>query len=154
MSEHDEHPPAEGAVPVSRESGEPPADPAARPAPPVSGGPPPRGETLEYGAAPRESRFRRWSGNGAVRAGALAIVAGLVGGLVGGGIVAAFDGGDGHDDRSGPVRIQRQLPGGAPGFRGPRYWGQQGPNGRGFPNRRIPQPATPATPTPSPKTSG
>ena len=75
-------------------------------------------------------------------------MAGLVGGLVGGGIVAAFSDDGGHD-RSGPVRFQRQVPGGAPGFRGPRYWGQV-PNGRGFQNRRLPQqqPTAPAAPTP------
>jgi hypothetical protein len=82
-------------------------------------------------------------------------VAGLVGGLVGGGIVAAFSDDGGHE-RSGPVRFERQMPGGAPGFRGPRYWGEL-PNGRGFPDRgfpdrRFPQPTTPVTPTP--KASG
>jgi hypothetical protein len=144
MAEHEE--PAEGAVPASHEASEPP--PAARPA--ASEGPPPRAETLDYGAPPRDSRFRRWSAHGSVRVGAVAIVAGLVGGLVGGGIVAAFSDGGGHD-RSGPVRFKREMPGGAPGFRGPRYWGQL-PNGRGFPDPRLPQPTMPGTPTP--KASG
>lgn len=149
MAEHDEHPPVEGAVPASHEASEPPpADPAPRPA--ASEGPPPHAETLNYGAPPRDSRYRRWAANGSVRVGAVAIVAGLVGGLVGGGIVAAFSDGGGHD-RSGPVRFQREMPGGGPGFRGPRYWGQF-PNGRGFPDRGLPQPTTPGTPTP--KASG
>jgi hypothetical protein len=86
--------------------------------------------------------------------GALAIVAGLVGGLVGGGIVAAFND-DGHD-RKGPVFFQRGMQRGGPGFRVPRYQGQQ-PNRMPQFRRGIPQPnqpAQPATPTPSPTTSG
>jgi hypothetical protein len=80
--------------------------------------------------------------------GALAIVAGLVGGLVGGGIVAAFSG-DGHD-RAVPVRFER----GAPGFRAPRYWEQ--PNRVPQFRRGIPQPAQPAPPTsaPAPQPTG
>jgi hypothetical protein len=115
--------------------------------------PPQQTERLESHPAPRPSRWRRWSSNGSVRAGGLTLVAGLVGGLVGGGVVALAD--HGHDDRTGPVRISRGADG--PGFRGPGRW--YPPYGGYAPNRRIPlpnrpdlpnQPPTPApTPTPS-----
>ena len=179
MAENEEHP-AEGAAPAPRGPGETPAAetpagaaPAAE-APPAAGPPPaahshegapppppPPGGTAPYAtpAPAGPGRFRRWSANAGVRMGALAIVAGLVGGLVGGGIVAAFNG-DGHD-HEGPVLFQREMRG-APGFRAPGYWGQQ-PNrvpqfGRGLPQPNQPdqpvQPPTPVPPTPSPKSSG
>jgi hypothetical protein len=85
--------------------------------------------------------------------GVVAIVAGLIGGLVGGGVVAAFSD-DGHD-RPGPARFERGVP---PGFRG--YYGRR-PNGRWAPpNRRnMPWPGRPGAsgrpaPEPSPKTTG
>jgi hypothetical protein len=154
MAEHDEHPPAEGARP----SAETPAaaEPATRPA--ASEGPPPPAETITRGSSARGDRFRRWSRNGAVRLGATAIVAGLIGGLVGGGIVAAFSDDGGHDRYGGPVMFQRNMPGGPPGFRAPRYWGQppygrSGPNGRRLPQQQPTPPAQP-TPVPSPKATG
>lgn len=140
MSEHSEHP-AEGSTPP----GEPvhPASPA-----------PAEGDVI--GTAPHASaaerppsRFRRWSANASVRMGAVAIVAGLVGGLVGGGIVAAFSD-DGHD-RVQPMRFERGMPRGGPGFRVPPYYG--GPYGRWMP-RQQGQPAIPPTPAPSPKATG
>ncbi|GAB2862590.1 hypothetical protein GCM10027176_75620 [Actinoallomurus bryophytorum] len=161
MAEHEEHP-AEGTPrgPDETPAGEappaagPPAAHAHEGAPP----PPPPGGTTPYAtAAPAQpGRFRRWSAHAGVRMGAVAVVAGLVGGLVGGGIVAAFS--DGGHDHSGPAVFQRQMRG-APGFRAPGYWGQQ-PNRmpqfrRGMPQPNQPvQPATPVPPTPSPKSSG
>jgi hypothetical protein len=164
MAEHDEHPPAGGAVPASRGSGEaePPAaeaDPATRPA--ASESPPPHAETLDQGAPPRgggwSGRARRWSGSGAVRLGAVAIAAGLVGGLVGGGIVAAFSDDDGPD-RAVPMRFERHMQRGGPGWGGPRYWGGQPPYGWMDP-RGVPQPGRPGVPVqpapvPSPTASG
>jgi hypothetical protein len=96
---------------------------------------------------PRPSRWRRWSSNGTVRAGGLTLVAGLVGGLVGGGIVAAFD--DDHgDERSGPVRFDRSMHG-VPGFRAPHGWAP--PDGGGFgPHHRMPMRDWPGAPVPTP----
>jgi hypothetical protein len=168
MAEHEEHP-AEGTPrgPDETPAGEaPPAAgaPAAHPhegAPPP---PPPPGGTAPYAttapappAPAPPGRFSRWSANAGVRMGAVAIVAGLVGGLVGGGIVAAFNG-DGHD-HAVPVRFAPGMQRGGPGFGAPGYWGQQ-PNRvpqfrRGIPQPNQPvQPATPVPPTPSPKSSG
>lgn len=165
MAEHEEQP-AEGATP--RGPGDTPA--AAGEAPPAAGQPaaqhegapppppPPPGGTATY-AAPAPAgpgRFRRWSANAGVRMGTVAVVAGLVGGLVGGGIVAAFS--DHGHDRKSPVFFQRDMRG-APGFRAPGFRGQQ-PNRipqfrRGIPQPNQPvQPATPVPPTPSPKASG
>ncbi|WP_329239313.1 hypothetical protein OG417_37410 [Actinoallomurus sp. NBC_01490] len=155
------------AAPAGGGQAPPPPDRPVAPAPPGPGAPPPQGgaqtDFLESGRTappyvegaappPGPGRWRRWSSNGSVRAGALTLVAGLVGGLVGGGIVAAFDDDHGHD-RSVQVRFG---PGGIMG-RGyghaPRDWAP--PNGWG-PNRRVPQPGQPATPAPvpSPKSSG
>jgi hypothetical protein len=162
MAEHDEHSPAEGAAAASRGPSDEPAagaDPAARPAASEGAAPPPA-EMLDHGAPPRGDRWsgraRRWSASGPVRLGAVALVAGLVGGLVGGGIVAAFSDDGGHD-RYGPVRFERNMPRGGPGFGGPRYWGRP-PDGRLNP-REMPQPGQPGvpaqpTPIPSPKATG
>jgi hypothetical protein len=153
MSEHSERP-AEGTPPPG-ERGTPPSE--ARTAPP----PPPSGEGDVIGTAPAAagpytpagerppSRFRRWSANASVRTGAVALVAGLVGGLAGGGIVAAFSGDD--HDHVRPVRVERGMPRGGPGFHGPRHWGPGGPQFRQF--RQPAQPPQPA-PTPSPRTTG
>jgi hypothetical protein len=162
MAEHND-PPEEGATPASHGPGdppapEPPAGPGDRSAVHAHEGAIPQGETLDQGP-PRTGRWsgrvRRWSGNGSVRMGAVTLVAGLIGGLVGGGIVAAFNGG-GHDERTVPVRVERGMPGG-PGFRGPRYYYEQPPYGWMGPNRPVyPRPAVPPTPapTPSPKSTG
>ena len=164
MAENEERP-AENTAP--RGPGDTPA--AAGEAPPAAGQPaahphegapppPPGGTAPSATPAPAEpGRFRRWSANAGVRMGAVAIVAGLVGGLVGGGIVAAFSD-DGHD-HTGPVFFQRGMQRGAPGFLVPRYRGRQPDRvpqfRRGIPQPNQPvQPATPVPPTPSPKTSG
>jgi hypothetical protein len=142
MSEHSEHP-AEGTPPPGERTS--PAHPA-----------PAEGDvigTAPHGPAPARppSRFRHWSANASVRMGAVAVVAGLIGGLVGGGIVAAFSD-DGHD-RVKPMRFERGGPRGGPGFRVPPYY--WGPYGRMVPPRQV-QPTTPPTtaPTPSPKATG
>jgi hypothetical protein len=70
----------------------------------------------------------------------------LVGGLAGGGIVAAFSD-DGHD-HARPVRFERDMPRGFPGFRGPHHRAPRGP--AHAPYREPPQPA----PTPTPKATG
>jgi hypothetical protein len=141
MSEHSEHP-ADGAPPPGEQTSQPP---------------PATGEGDVIGTAPHASaperppsRYRRWSANAGVRMGAVAIVAGLVGGLVGGGIVAAFSG-DGHD-RVQPVRFERGMPRGGPGFGGPRYLIPRGQ----WQRRDRPQtpPTPPAPVTPSPRVSG
>jgi hypothetical protein len=160
MAEHEEHP-AEGTTPERGEEA-PPAPaaeqpPAAAAHPHEGATPPPAGTTPYATAAPAPAapgRFRRWSANAGLRMGAVAVVAGLVGGLVGGGIVAAFSD-DGHD-RSGPVRLMPGMQRGGPNFRVPRYYGQQ-PNRMPQFRRGVPQPgqpATPAPPAPSPKSSG
>lgn len=153
MAEHDEHPPEQGAAPrtpADRPVAEPPHTEPSHAEPPHAE--PPHAETLAYGPPPREGRVRRWARNGSVRMGAVTLVAGLVGGLVGGGIVAAFSD-DGHDG-GGPVRFDRRLPRGGPEF-GRRYWG---PPGGGFQGRRFPQQPPPQqpppTPVPSPKATG
>lgn len=97
------------------------------------------------GPEPSPSRFRRWSANASVRTGTVAVVAGLVGGLVGGGVVAAFSD-DGHVR---PVRFEREMPRGGPGFRMPPYYRR--PFGRRMPPRQG-RPQTPPAPTPSPTT--
>jgi hypothetical protein len=162
MAEHEEHP-AEGTtprgpgdIPAAGEAPPAPAQPAAHPH--EGAPPPPPGGTAPYAtpAPAQPGRFRRWSANAGVRMGAVAVVAGLVGGLVGGGIVAAFDD-DGHDH--GPVVFQRKMMRGGPNFRAPRNWGQQPGRvpqfRRGIPQPNQPvQPATPVPPTPSPKASG
>ncbi|MDN3352349.1 hypothetical protein [Actinomadura sp. DC4] len=153
MAEHDEQPPAESGAPASH-GGTPEPTPATRETTP------PQRETIEHGAPPREDRgpgrFRRLSASGTARVGAVAIAAGLIGGLVGGGVVALFDHDGGHD-RSGPVRFQRGFPQGAPGFRGGPYsqfrQGQQGRPGRGLPPQQLNPPTMP-TPAPSPTASG
>lgn len=155
------------AAPAGGGQAPPPPDPPVAPAPPGPGAPPPQGgaqaEFLESGRTPPPyvegaapppsgpSRWRRWSSNGSVRAGALTLVAGLIGGLVGGGIVAAFN----HDH--GPdrlVQVRRFGPGEmGRGFgQGPRDWAP--PNGGWGQNRRVPQPNQPGAPVPSPKSSG
>jgi hypothetical protein len=153
MSEHSEHP-AEGTPPSGERTGPQPDERTGPPSPPpaegdVIGTAPsaggPYGPYAPVGERP-PSRFRRWSANGSVRMGAVAVVGGLVGGLVGGGIVAAFSD-DGHDHVQ-PVRFERGMPPGAPGFRGPRYWMPRDPR-----NQPYELPAPPA-PTPSPKATG
>jgi hypothetical protein len=91
-------------------------------------------------------RMRRWATSGAGQIGIAALVAGVIGGLIGGGIVAAFT----HDDHDGPrqVRIERAVPfgGNGPGMR-QRYWGRPPGNGWIRPDRPG-MPTTPPTPTP------
>ena len=152
MSEHSEHP-AEGAPPPAPGT-QPPAA-STQPSAPGTQPPAPEGDVIgtappAYAGERPPSRWRRWSANAGVRMEAVAIVAGLIGGLVGGGIVAAFD--DDGGDHVMPMRVERGVPYGGPGFRGPRYWMPYGgPPGRQNPPNR--QPAQPV-PTPSPKTTG
>ncbi|MGI5230723.1 hypothetical protein [Actinoallomurus sp. CA-142502] len=175
MAEQDERDPREGATPAGESPAarpEPPAPPAGggqTPPPPGPGAPPPHGgaqaEFLESGrtappyvegaAPPRESRWHRWSSNGTARAGALTLVAGLIGGLVGGGIVAAFNDDHGSDHTVRLIqRDGRDFGFGRRGFVPPNGgWGQY---------RRMPQPNQPQqpdqsgapVPVPSPKASG
>lgn len=139
MSEHSEHP---SQQPPERPPGgaPPPADgDVIGTAPPADGPPAPARER-------GPSRFRRWSANASARTGAVALVAGLVGGLAGGGVVAAFSD-DGHDQGQ-KVRFERGMPRGFPEFRGPRHWAPRGPGNA--PYQQPPQPV----PTPSPRTTG
>jgi hypothetical protein len=143
MSEHSEHPsqqPPERPAEAAPHATPPPAEGDVIGTAPPAGGPP---------APAGPSRFRRWSGNASVRTGAVALVAGLVGGLAGGGIVAAFSD-DGHDHAQ-PVRFERGMPPGFPEFRGPRYWAPRGPGNAPYP--RPPQ-APQQAPTPSPRATG
>jgi hypothetical protein len=155
MAEHNEHESSpEGAAPEPQPPQAAAGGPGDRSATHAYEGaaPHPQAETLSTAAAPAgggrwSGRFRRWSADGTVRMGAVTLIAGLVGGLVGGGIVAAFSD-DGHD-RAVPARFERGVQrDGPPGFYGPRYRGQP-PNGRWMPNR-VPQPNPPATPAPTP----
>jgi hypothetical protein len=150
MAEHNEHDSSpEGAAPESRPPQTAAGGPGDRSATHAYEGaaPHPQAETLSTAAPAGGGRFRRWSANGTVRMGAVTLIAGLVGGLVGGGIVAAFSD-DGHD-RAVPVRLERPAPWG--GFTGPRYRGQP-PNGRRImPDQPAPiPPGTPVQPTPTP----
>ncbi|MFB9833517.1 hypothetical protein [Actinoallomurus acaciae] len=169
MAEHDEHDPRESATPAGEPSAprpEPPAEPAGGgqapppPAAPAPGAPPPQGgaqtEFLESGRTPPPyaegppngpSRWRRWSSNGSVRAGALTLVAGLIGGLVGGGIVAAFNHDHGPDR---PSQVRRFGPGEMGRGFGPGMRGWAPPNGGWGQNHRMPQPNQPGTPAPAP----
>lgn len=144
MTDHSEHP-SEGAAAPSGPTG-----PAGDAFPPAEGPPPP--------PKPRDGRFRRWSSGAPARMGAVALAAGLIGGLVGGGIVALFSG-DGHDDRSMPVRFERGMPRGGQGFGGPRFYDPRGQWGRPYPRLPFqppkPQPTAPVTPAPpTPKATG
>jgi hypothetical protein len=149
MAENDEH---ESGAP---REGTPPAEPGAAPNPGHSAAAPEGGPTVPVRSGadvppPRgPGRVRRWSASPPARMGAITLVAGLIGGLVGGGIVAAFsDNGGGHGVR--PTRVERMIPYGGPGF-GPRYWGPPPGDGWGYPKR----PGMPtAPPMPSPKTTG
>jgi hypothetical protein len=141
--QHDESQAKSAAEPASQGPGEGAAPAAA--SHPAAG---------EAGARPAESpppaaaspgRFRRWSAGRPLQFVVVGLLAGLAGGLVGGGVVAAF-GDDGH--RHGRyVRIERGGPWGGDRFR-PRYWGPP-PGGQWGP-----PPVEPGNPAPSPQATG
>jgi hypothetical protein len=152
MAEHDENDPA--ATPPRE-----PRPPAAAAGPGDAthanegAAPPPRVEQPAQAVPAGPGRARRWSGSGTVRMAAVTLAAGLVGGLVGGGIVAAFDHDDGPD-RTVHMRFQPGMRGDVgPGFRGPRYWGRP-PDGGWFVPKGPGAPAPTAPATPTPKSSG
>lgn len=104
--------------------------------PPVGhpgGAAPPRTEYLDT-EPPRGGRFRRWARSSPAQFVAVGLLAGLVGGLAGGGIVAAVDG------RGGRAQLIRVRDGGPPfpGFRQFRVPGRA----PFFTPRPVPSPTT------------